>query len=94
MRKKAGGACKQTVQRLYISKEAWLNRGDFRLRMREKRERGVHVSAGWSRDWIIKTNTKFAKTTRVMKSCSCFFSISTVEMLKKQENDWTLRSQF
>jgi hypothetical protein len=46
MRKKAGGACKQTVQRLYISKEAWLNRGDFRLRMREKRERGVHVSAG------------------------------------------------
>jgi hypothetical protein len=46
--------------------------------MREKRKHGVHVSAGWSRDWILKPNTKFAKTTRVMKSFSCFFSISTL----------------
>jgi hypothetical protein len=49
--------------------------------MHEKRKRGVHVSAGWSRDWILKTNTKFAKTTRVMKSFSCFFSVSMLTIL-------------
>jgi hypothetical protein len=50
--------------------------------MREKRKRGVHVGAGWLRDWILKTNTKFAKTTLVMKSFSCFFSvISTLTIL-------------
>jgi hypothetical protein len=48
------------------------NTGDFCLRMREKRKRGEHVSVGLSRDWILKTNNKFAKPTHIMKSFSCF----------------------
>jgi hypothetical protein len=51
--------------------------------MREKFKRGPHVSARVDRVtelllFIIKTNTKFAKTTRVMKSFSCLFSASTL----------------
>jgi hypothetical protein len=30
---------------------------------------------------ILKRNTKFVKTTRVMKSFSCFFSVSTLTIL-------------